>query len=64
MEDIIFKNDAKSIVDLAFDTKLFKDDVTRDDMNAFEGLIEFMLSSRMKSYIKIHNLKNNRQNGN
>lgn len=52
MNEPMFKNDAKSIVDVAFETKLFKDSVTRDDMNTFEELIQFMLSSRFDSYIK------------
>lgn len=56
MEDKIFKADAKSIVDMAFNTKLFKDDVTRDDMNGFEELIRFLLQSRFESYKKITDL--------
>jgi len=50
MDEKIFKQDAKQIVDLAFDKKLFKDEITRDDMNAFEQLIDFLLSSRYESY--------------
>ena len=38
MDEKIFKQDAKQIVDLAFDKKLFKDEITRDDMNAFKGI--------------------------
>jgi hypothetical protein len=38
MDDKIFKQDAKSIVDLAFNNKLFKEEITRDDMNTFEEL--------------------------
>lgn len=50
MDENIFKTDAKQIVDLAFDNKLFKDEITRDDMNGFEELIDFLLSSRYESY--------------
>ena len=50
MDEKIFKQDAKQIVDLAFDKRLFKDEITRDDMNAFEELIDFLLSSRFESY--------------
>ena len=50
MDEKIFKQDAKQIVDLAFDTKLFKDEVTRDNMNSFEDLIGFLLKSRYESY--------------
>lgn len=56
MNGKIFKHDAKTIVDLAFESKLFKDSVTRDHMNTFEGLIEYMLSSRFESYKKLEKL--------
>lgn len=50
MEEQIFKQDAKTIVDMFFDTKLFKENVTRDDMNAVEELIKFLLQSKFESY--------------
>lgn len=50
MDENIFKQDAKQIVDLAFNQKLFKDEVTRDIMNTFEELINFLLSTRYESY--------------
>lgn len=56
MEDKIFKNDAKSITDMAFNNKLFKDELTRDDFNGFEDLIEYLLKSRYESYIRINKL--------
>lgn len=56
MEEKIFKSDAKQIVDMAFDNKLFKDEITRDDMNSFEDLINYLLSSRFDSYKRIHDL--------
>jgi len=56
MEEHIFKMDAKTIVDLAFDNKLFKDHITRDDFNAFEDLISFMLQSRFESYKKLEDI--------
>ena len=56
MEDKIFKQDAKQIVDLAFNKKLFKNEITRDDMNAFEELINFLLSSRYESYKRAEKL--------
>lgn len=56
MEDKIFKNDAKSITDMAFNNKLFKDELTRDDFNAFEDLIEYLLRTRYESYIRINKL--------
>ena len=53
MEKQIFKSDAKQIVDLFFETKLFKEDVTRDDMNSTEEFIQDMLESRYNSYVKL-----------
>ena len=50
MEERLFKADAKQIVDMAFNHKLFKDELTRDDFNAFEDLIQFLLQSRFESY--------------
>ena len=56
MDEHLFKQDAKQIVDLAFDKKLFKDEITRDDMNGFEELIDFLLSSRFESYKRAEEL--------
>ena len=56
MDEKIFKQDAKQIVDLAFDNKLFKEEITRDDMNSFEQLINFLLSSRFESYKRTEKL--------
>jgi len=50
MEQKYFKQDAKQIVDMAFNAKLFKDELTRDDFNAFEDLIEYLLQSKFDSY--------------
>jgi hypothetical protein len=61
MDDKIFKQDAKSIVDLAFNNKLFKEEITRDDMNTFEELINFLLSSKFESYKKAETLFNSIQ---
>ena len=51
MKQEIFKQDAKQIVDMAFDLKIFKDHLTRDDFNGFEDLICFLLQSRFDSYL-------------
>ena len=61
MEDKIFKADAKQIVDMAFNNKIFKDEVTRDDMNAFEDLITFLLQSRYESYLRVQALMSRMQ---
>ena len=56
MEDKIFKADAKQLVDIAFNNKLFKDELTRDDFNAFEDLIQFLLQGRFESYQRVEKL--------
>jgi len=56
MEEKMFKSDAKQIVDLCFNNKLFKDNVTRDDMTVFEELITFLLQSRFESYKRVEEL--------
>jgi len=52
MNEKIFKQDAKSIVDVLFDTKVFADNISRDYVNSVEEMIEFMLQSRFDSYQK------------
>ncbi len=56
MEDKIFKADAKQIVDMVFDNKLFKDSITRDHMNEFEHLIAFLLTIKYEGYVRTKSL--------
>jgi hypothetical protein len=56
MKDQLFKNDAKQIVDMIFDNKMFKDNITRDDMNGFEDLISFLIQTRFESHIRCENM--------
>ena len=42
----IFKQDAKSITDTLFETKIFRDDLTRDELNSVEELIDYCMSVR------------------
>lgn len=56
MEDKIFKQDAKSIVDMLFDAKLFKEQITRDDLNSVEDFVGDAMNSRFNSYLKIKSL--------
>jgi hypothetical protein len=53
MTEFHFKQDAKSIVDLLFDSKLFKEEITREMMNDLETHIGDMFKSRFDFYIKI-----------
>lgn len=50
--EIKFNSDAKSIVDTLFDAKLFKETITRDQMNGVEDLIKYMMESRVSSHLK------------
>ncbi len=56
MDDKILKQDAKQIVDMMFDSNLFHDNVTRDNMNTFEELIHFLLQSKFESYKRLEKL--------
>ena len=51
-----FKNDAKTIVDMLFDSKFFKNDITRDDLNATENFISELMSLKFKSQEKFKRL--------
>ena len=56
MDEKIFKQDAKQMVDMMFDSNLFHDNVTRDNMNTFEELIRFLLQSKFDSYKRLEKL--------
>ena len=56
MDDKIFKQDAKQMVDMMFDSNLFHDNVTRDNMNTFQDLIQFLLQSKFDSYKRLEKL--------
>lgn len=56
MDEKLFKQDAKQIVDMCFDNRLFKDTLTRDDFNSFEDLIQFLLQSKFNTYVKTEEL--------
>ena len=57
MDDKIFKKDAKHMVDMMFDANLFHNNVTRDNMNTFQDLIQFLLQSNFDSYKRLEKLK-------
>lgn len=54
----LFRQDAKTIVDAWFDAKIFRDEITRDDMNVIEDLLEYMLTTRFDSYVRLLELSN------
>ena len=52
----IFKQDAKSIVDTLFETKIFRGDITRDELNTIEELIYYCMSARFDSLLRAEKL--------
>lgn len=52
----IFKQDAKSITDTLFETKIFRDDLTRDELNTIEELIDYCMSVRFDSLLHAEKL--------
>lgn len=52
----IFKQDAKSITDTLFETKIFRDDLTRDELNTIEELIDYCMSTRFDSLLRAEKL--------
>jgi hypothetical protein len=51
-----FKRDAKQIVDMLFDNKLFVDRLSRDELNGIEELVCFLMQSRFDSHEKAKHL--------
>jgi len=51
-----FKQEAKAIVDGFYDGKLFKDNITRDDMNKVEEFITDMMNTRFEAQMRTENL--------
>lgn len=62
-----FKNDAKQLVDMLFDNKLFIPTLTRDELNGVEEFLQYTMQSKFESHIrakelfdKIEKSKNNK----
>lgn len=51
-----FRQDAKVMVDSLFDGKIFKDGITRDDMNLTEDYIFEMMTNSFDSHLKCQKL--------
>jgi len=56
MNDKYFQQDAKQIVDMVFDAKVLRPDLTRDNLNSMEEFISYLLQSKFESYQKLENL--------
>ena len=52
----LIKQDAKSIVDLLFETGALKTGLTRDNMNALEEFIKVILTSRIDANLRLNEL--------
>ncbi len=52
MEDKVYKQDARQLVDMLFDSKFFRADLLRKDMRAIEDYIKFCLQSKFEGYKK------------
>ncbi len=55
-EVFIHRTEAKTIIDMLFDNKMFRDDLTRDDLNKLEEYLHFSMNTRIKSHIRIGEL--------
>jgi len=44
-----YQNRAKEIIDCMFDGKIFRDNITRDDMNGFEDLLAFQFQCNART---------------
>ena len=56
MENTYFKPDAKTIVDMLFDNGIFRENITRDDMNSTETFIQEMMQMRFDSHLRLKKL--------
>ena len=57
-----FKKVAKEIVDSLFDNELFKDKLTRDDMQSLEDLLYTVMDDRYNSEKRLEKLMNDIKN--
>tara|TARA_R100001086_G_scaffold91296_1_gene45185 strand:- start:761 stop:973 length:213 start_codon:yes stop_codon:yes gene_type:complete len=48
--------EAKTLVNLMFDNKLFRNDLTRDDLNSIEEYLDYSLNSRLKTHVEFSDL--------
>lgn len=51
-----FKNDAKQIIDLLFDNKIFIPTLTRDELNLTEEFIAYSMQSKFDCHLKAEKL--------
>ena len=48
-----YDREAKQVIDTMFDAKIFKETVTRDDMNGFQDLLGYILQTHAYSAQKL-----------
>lgn len=56
MEQQYFKTDAKQITDMLFNSKILVPDLTRDDLNGIEELLQYLMQSRFENHLKAEKL--------
>jgi hypothetical protein len=56
MTETYFKNDAKQIVDMLFDNKLFISTLTRDELNSIEEYLAYSMESKFDSHLRAEKL--------
>ncbi len=52
-----YQSEAKRFVDSMFDSKIFSEKMTRDDLNAYEDLLAFYMQSHAQSAQKVADFK-------
>ncbi len=57
MSELNFKTDAKQIVDMLFNAKVFNEKLTRDDFTKIEDWIDYCMSSRFESVKKVEKIQ-------
>lgn len=55
-EDKRYHDDAKIIVNMLFDTKQFKESITRPEMEALDNYVAYLLKSRFESYLGLQKI--------
>ena len=56
MSETYFKNDAKQIIDILFDNKIFIPTLTRDELNLTEEFIAYSMQSRFDNHLRAEKL--------
>lgn len=61
-ERFIHRNEAKTIIDALFDNKVFRDDLTRDDLNNLEEWIDSTMNTRLRARYTLDRIREDIEN--